>query len=272
MVFLLFIISAQSVYSSNYYPTDFKESVKNGFSKSVDMKEKLFLLMSKKHIRVKNGDDILADHCGQAGTCYGQKSLGYKTARRILFGKLHLKQNENGYFVKDVYCGKIITKKISNVGPNIIPKNSIMNCEHTWPQSRFNTSFPKGTQKSDLHHLFPTDSNANGVRGNNEFAEVNGFPVRNCKGSFEGAERGLSGRYFEPPVDQRGNTARALFYFSVRYKLKIRSVEESYLRKWHEDDPADQDEIDRNDMIHKVQGNRNPFIDYPNLVNEVSNF
>ena len=37
------------------------------------------------------------------------------------------------------------------------------------------------------------------------------------------------------------------------------------LLKWHRNDPVSQKEIDRNNGIQATQGNRNPFIDYPEL-------
>ncbi len=265
----LFIGSANA--SSSYYPTEYKELFKNKSAKDDELKEKIFVLLSSVHMYKSGKDDTIAAHCSGEGKCYEHRSIGYKGARKVLFGKLHLEEDGDGYFVRDVYCRKKITRSESRVGPNIIPNNNVINCEHTWPQSKFNSSFPKGLQKSDLHHLFPTDSQANSIRGNNEFADVDGDAVRNCDGSYYGVEK-WQGGHFEPPKEHKGNVARALFYFSVRYKIRISPSQEEYLREWHELDPVDQEEVERNEMIQTVQGNRNPFIDYPELAGQISDF
>ncbi len=45
---------------------------------------------------------------------------------------------------------------------------------------------------------------------------------------------------------------------------------ENSLRTWHFEDPPDEWEEKRNDLIEVVQGNRNPFIDQPELVEQYS--
>ena len=55
-------------------------------------------------------------------------------------------------------------------------------------------------------------------------------------------------------------------YFTSLY------AEEVFLKQWHRDDPVDQDEIRRNEKIYQIQGNRNPFIDDPELVDQIDNF
>ncbi|MCF8058803.1 MAG: endonuclease [Bacteriovoracaceae bacterium] len=269
--FFLLLFTLSALATSSYYPTEYKDAFKEKEFAKGELKEKLFILLSSVHIYKANRDDQIAPHCSGEGKCYEHKSIGYRGARKVLFGKIHLKEDSQGYYVKDVYCRKKVTRNMTNVGPNIIPNNNVINCEHTWPQSRFNGSFDKGLQKSDLHHLYPTDSKANSVRGNNEFAEVDGDKLSDCDGSYTGVEK-WQGPYFEPPNEHKGNVARALFYFSVRYKLKISTIEEEYLRHWHDLDPVDSDELERNELIHKVQGNRNPFIDYPELVGQVKDF
>lgn len=204
-------------------------------------------------------------------TSAGHHALGYSRAKQYLFGELHLEKNNSGYYVKDLYCEINYTK---GVGPGNVPDQNQLNCEHTWPQSKFTGAFPTELQKSDLHHLFPTDSKANSVRGNFEFAEVTeNRNLSNCSASRSGPSVISGGNtYFEPPLTHKGNVARALFYFSVRYKIAISDVQEEFLRRWNDLDPVDDAERSRNDAISKLQGNRNPFIDHPEYVNQISNF
>lgn len=204
-------------------------------------------------------------------TIQGHKAVSYQQAKRHLFGSLHLEQDSQGYYVKDHYCEKSYR---SGMGPGAMPNQDELNCEHTWPQSKFTSRFPEKVQQADLHHLFPTDSRANSTRGNHPFAEVRGNKnLRNCESSQSGASETKGGDfYFEPPTDHKGNVARAMFYFSIRYKMEIDLAQEEYLRKWHELDPVDEAEMNRNNEIQKIQGNRNPFIDKPDLVRQVSNF
>ena len=77
---------------------------------------------------------------------------------------------------------------------------------------------------------------------------------------------------FEPPANHKGNVARALFYFSLRYDLRIKPYEEMVLRQWNILDPVDSEEVRRNTLIEKIQGNRNPFVDDSELVNLISDF
>lgn len=202
------------------------------------------------------------------------RGLGYKKrAKKELFGNLHLETDGQGYFVRDVYCDFIVR---TNVGPNRLPKNNEMNTEHTWPQSKGARSEPA---RGDLHHLFPTDSSANSARSNHPFGEVDGErATSNCplsqKGRIINPKTGkASTTYgFEPPKEHRGNVARAMFYVSAKYGYRLEPLEEYYLRKWHLDDPVDRNELERNEGIQEVQGNRNPFIDFPELVSRIEDF
>ncbi|HAZ14428.1 MAG: hypothetical protein A2X86_00025 [Bdellovibrionales bacterium GWA2_49_15] len=236
----------------SYYPSDLYKNIQSETIRDGELRKAFFLVLQK-----------------------GHHPKTYSEARKYLFGKIHLESDGQGYFVRDVYCHRDY-RAAAGVGPMSIPKDTILNCEHTWPQSKFSSSFPKDTQKADLHHLYPTDSKANNSRGNLPFAEVTPTAdVPNCAESSLGVPengRGTGGLYFTPPQEQKGNVARALFYFSIRYSMPIDPVQEGYLRKWNLDDPVDHMEQERNNMIEEIQGNRNPFIDMPEAIQLISDF
>lgn len=204
-----------------------------------------------------------------------QTSLGYEGARRVMFGQIYLKNDNNGYYIEDVYCQKRFGKS-AGVAPKSIPKSDQINCEHTWPQSKFTKAFPEDIQKADLHHLYPSDSRANSIRGNMNFTEVahdtGDLSHDNCTASKFGSSVTNSNDGFEPPLTHKGNVARSIFYFSVRYKIAVPSKEEEVLRRWNDLDPVDQEEINRNDIIERAQGNRNPFVDFPSLASDINKF
>lgn len=182
------------------------------------------------------------------------KSVDYGKARELIMQKI---DNHHGN-VECCYTGKVIKVKEGSM-----PGSTNMNIEHTWPQSMG----AKGVAKSDLHHLFPTDSKANSYRGSLPFGIVTD---PNPKFSVGGSK--TDGEVFEVRPQHRGNVARAMFYFSVRYNKGIDPKEEAVLRQWHKEDPVDPNERARNDAIEAIQHNRNPFIDHPEYVDQISNF
>jgi deoxyribonuclease-1 len=270
---------------NNYYGKEFISQVQSGQLKDADLLEAIFHVVADAHIKTKGAADTLAPNCQSVEleenqSCIQHQALGYDRARKHMFGKLHLETNLSGeYTVKDVYCEKYFTDedfgRAGNIGPGIIPSNgSILNCEHTWPQSRFTSRFPNELQKSDLHHLYPTDSQMNSHRSSLQFGEVGKDAEKlKCSQNRLGHEAsGKGGVVFEPPVAHRGNVARAIFYVAARYKMKVGGAQEATLRKWNHEDPVDAAEQLRNDQIEDLQGNRNPFIDFPELVDRVSVF
>jgi deoxyribonuclease I len=202
--------------------------------------------------------------------------LSYKQARRHLFGDLSLAgTTASTYNVETIYCHQKVTNKDFHtkkaLGPMQIPDERVVNAEHSWPQSKFTGQFPKSTQKGDLHILFPVLATVNSIRGNFPYGEVVTPMNAPCNDAALG--KSTEGEtVFEPADEDKGNVARAIFYFSVRYKAGVTDVQERYLRTWHKLDPVDEDEEARNDAIFEIQNNRNPFIDNPSLVEKVENF
>ncbi|WP_338448523.1 endonuclease [Niallia oryzisoli] len=147
------------------------------------------------------------------------------------------------------------------------------NREHVWAKSHgdFGTTMGAGT---DLHHLRPTDVSVNSSRSNLDFDN----------GGTEHAE--ADGNYYdsdswEPRDSVKGDVARMLFYMAVRYEgdsgepdLELNNLVNngsnpyhgklSVLLQWHKEDPVDDFERERNEIIYtNYQQNRNPFIDHP---------
>ena len=167
------------------------------------------------------------------------------------------------------------------------------NREHTFPKSWWggSTSPP---QYTDIFTVIPADGWINGVRNNNPYGEVQSgtetqITNNGCRlGSSSISIPGYSSSVFEPTDDYKGDLARGYFYMATRYENVIAGWENftsesdavldgtSYqvfepwmldmLTNWHNNDPVDQKEIDRNEAIFAIQGNRNPFIDHPEYV------
>ena len=145
-----------------------------------------------------------------------------------------------------------------------------VNAEHIWPQSYFNSALP---MVADLHHLMATLSTPNGRRANLKFAKVSKATYSTSSGSKLGKEG------FEPDDTVKGNVARAMFYFIERYSDKNIRDGMDYnsfwtknvpmLLEWNRQDPPDANELRRNDLVEDFQGNRNPFIDNPELADRI---
>lgn len=171
------------------------------------------------------------------------------------------------------------------------------NREHMMPQSTFYGNYP---MYSDLFYVIPADARINQLRSNYPYGKVgsiiyytfsNGSRIGNS--AIPGSA--YTGRVYEPIDEFKGDVARALLYFAVRYEGKLstfnfapgttaandtnpldgteeRAFDPAYinlLKQWCALDPVSQREKDRNDIVYSIQKNRNPFIDHPEWVNMI---
>lgn len=256
----------------SYYTQDLVTKLENGKLRDAALKKALKDIAASIHVRT-SARDTLSSSCPTNAECESQVTTNsYRRAREILFGQIHLKRDDSGYYLEEVYCEQRIGES-DGVGRGQIPDHTQVNCEHTWPQSRFNNNENKNAQLTDLHHLFPANSRANSSRGNHIFAEVDGRVVNSeCTSSYRGSALGSSEIAFEPPAHHKGDVARALFYFSTRYSHPIGPLEEEFLKRWHWEDPVDDAERARHEKVYEAQKNRNPYIDAPELVELVRDF
>ncbi len=173
---------------------------------------------------------------------------------------------------------------------------SSYNREHVWPKSR--ASFYQKYGGCDLHHLRPANSGVNSARSNYTMGNVKDKGISYDTYSYGGKTvLWYSGSYYANDCDGlveisdniKGDVARIFLYVYVRWeqpnlfsnigtaylppldeddsanngKKVIESLD--VLLEWCKNDPVDTWEMGRNDQCENVQGNRNVFIDYPEL-------
>ena len=168
-----------------------------------------------------------------------------------------------------------------------------MNIEHSVPKSWWGDAYDetatpltrfKYDGSYDLHHLTPSDAAANTAKSNYPLGEVDSPLFDNGVTKVgTGQANGRATNLFEPADEYKGDFARMYLYFVTCYQdyswkssalsmfaqnsyPTLNAYGQSLLLKWHRQDPVSQKEIDRNNAVYSFQGNRNPFIDYPNMV------
>lgn len=174
-----------------------------------------------------------------------------------------------------------VTDQCGNYGS----EGDCYNREHSWPKSWFGDLSP---MISDLFPVLPTDGYVNGTRGNLPYGEVNSASWTSENGCKKGtsALSWTNSVVFEPIDEYKGDVARIYFYFTVRYYnedgdwpdgsqfpmvdgANIDQGALDMLMDWHDQDPVSNKEIDRNNAIYNIQGNRNPFVDRPEFASNL---
>ena len=171
-------------------------------------------------------------------------------------------ENANGNSIITLYTSYETSRADYNNG-------SGWNREHVWPKSL--GGFNQEAAGADLHHIRPTENRTNSQRGNKKYGNVSSG--NNSTGNMSGLVGGTRGTYFEPLDNVKGDVARICLYVYVRWGgqyskcSSITNVFESVdvLLEWCELDPVDTWEMGRNEVVQNIQGNRNVFIDYPEL-------
>ena len=179
-----------------------------------------------------------------------------------------------------IYTGTSILK--SNFASSSV--NSYWNREHVWAKSY---GFPSESYDaySDIHHLRACQMGANSRRNNRGFDDITGGETDIYGSTILGSD------WYEPRAEVKGDVARIMMYMEVRYTgdslsdgLKLTLTNDTNLStssgngklgkldtliKWHEEDPVDDLERQRNDKAYDIQGNRNPFVDHPEYANYI---
>ena len=215
------------------------------------------------------------------------------------------KYYENDNTLLDIYSEKpnaadAYNYDLSNIISSASAEGLGWNREHGMPQSTFYGIYP---MYSDLHYIIPTDARVNQLRNNYPYARNNGAandcnkpnttPCTASNGSKLGKSTtpGYTNTVYEPIDEFKGDVARYLLYYVVRYEGHLvnnnyllstspldgneeRGFEDWYinlLKDWNALDPVSQRELDRNNAVYSIQNVRNPFIDHPEWVDMIWN-
>lgn len=161
-----------------------------------------------------------------------------------------------------------------------------MHIEHSLPKSWWGGTVNMAYK--DLFHLYPADAITNTTKNNLPLGEVNGNVSLDNGVSKVGQNAygsSYTGNCFEPADEYKGDFARSYLYVSTIYEdfaplwqspmmdnntwpvWKPWAI--SLLLKWHHQDPVSAKELARIEAVYAIQGNRNPFIDYPDLADYI---
>jgi len=109
--------------------------------------------------------------------------------------------------------------------------------------------------EGDLHNLVPAIGEINLKRSNYKFGLILGESRMFGKCDFE-----VKSNIVEPKENIRGNIARIWLYMSKKYNLSIDDRYRHTLSRWNTRDPVDSEEIRKNNLIERIQGDSNPYI------------
>lgn len=198
----------------------------------------------------------------------------------------------------DMYSDEIYLIHEGQTGKQAFSANK-MQREHSVPKSWWkdsNKDVEYTPCYSDLWNLFPSDGSANNAKSNYPFGVVSEASFDNgvTKVGKPTAETGGKAiKVFEPDDRYKGDFARSIFYVVTVYDAiewgpgydqygnpsntmieknsypTLTSWAIDMLLEWSRQDPVSEKEINRNDAVESCQGNRNPYVDFPDLAEYV---
>lgn len=212
----------------------------------------------------------------------GSTPSSYHKARAHIYTRIDLQPDGS---LRGIYSNAVIApeqlmlvdlinslKDIDYELPKRYKQSDYLNCEHIVPKTHFDN---KEEGYSDLHHLISADGEVNQIRNKNPFANLDqrGDDGRDRLPVYVQSGGWKRDGYFEP-ARGKGLVARATLYFIVAHpnfiSTEVYSPEQiETLIEWSNTEQPTDYEKHRNETIYEVQGNRNPFIDFPDWVNKV---
>lgn len=187
-------------------------------------------------------------------------------------------RDERGYFI-DRYSSEKEWVKSTSQGA----AGAGMNIEHSFPKSWWGGA--KSQAYKDLYNLMPCEGKINSTKSNYPM----GIVVSGDKGNgWTKVGKGTDGKwYWEPAAPWKGDFARGYMYMATAYQdynwegtqahqILLQGAYPTLQKwaytlyiQWAKADRPNAIEIKRNNDVAKIQGNRNPYVDFPNLMEYV---
>lgn len=158
-----------------------------------------------------------------------------------------------------------------------------MNIEHSFPKSWWGGA--KNQAYEDLYNLMPCESKINSKKSNYPMGIVVSGDIGN---GWTKVGKGTDGKWYWEPADPwKGDFARGYMYMATAYQdynwsgnqapqilqqgayPTLKEWAYKLYIQWAKADKPNALEIKRNNEVAKIQGNRNPYVDFPNLMEYV---
>ena len=222
----------------------------------------------------------------------GKKKAELKAAFRTIIRRATMldygkgeRRTWSGFYQTDRFNGNQVRDRYS-YGVFYFPNDHVsaasgMNIEHSFPKSWWGGS--ENQAYKDLFNLMPCEVSINTAKSNYAMGVVTSVKTNNgCTKVGTGKAGNKTANLWEPADEWKGDFARSYFYMVTAYSDFVwkgegltmlekndwptlqRWAYELFLQ-WNRQDPVDDIERQRNEAVYGIQGNRNPFVDFPNL-------
>lgn len=204
------------------------------------------------------------------------KAISYGNPTWEAFKKTDVRVVDGKSYWWDMYSNNLVLISSGHGGLNI--EHSVAN---SWWDGANNDAY------KDIHHLNPSNAEANNRKGNYPLGIVKTVTYTNgvtiVGKPANASDYGGATMVYEPCDEYKGDFARVFMYMFTCYEdmtwgtrftwmynegekyPMFRPWAVNLLLDWSRNDPVSEKEINRNEAVYGVQKNRNPFIDLPHL-------
>lgn len=188
-----------------------------------------------------------------------------------------------GFYVTDRTADNEVIDRYSNDVRYFGSRGSAvggMNIEHSFAKSWWGGSSGPDAYR-DLYNLMPCEQGINSSKSNYAMGKVTSVKTTNGCTKIGPSAWGVT--VWEPADKWKGDFARGYMYMATAYQNltwtsrgldileqnawpTLKDAASSLYMEWARRDAVTDEEAQRNQTVYEIQGNRNPFVDFPNMM------